>query len=231
MAPSGLPVARAVSTACPPGGNHLVRDVQMSDPDGNGLSDILADRTGHVWVSATKYIREFNPGTHAFRTYRASDASIGVPFFYRLEPLDDLHVGVDGAGAYFVLAASESLDRTPDAGQPPVVRAVRVGDSLRLMGRGQERITVPASASDLMLCVSTSQVLHPELVSFAYCEEGLDNDWVFLPQGSNTIPLHNLSPGRHTFRLMATDSDGCWMEAKAASPSAASGSGGRPGGP
>ena len=194
-----------------PGEQHFQRDDLMSEPDGNNIIDIAADRAGHVWVMTEHLVREFNPTTHSFRTIRNSDPQVQVSMFRGLDPQGDMRMGLDAYDAFCVFQSSPDIDRQAVGVSGPVITAFQMQDSLQIMGDRNE-IEVPGEASSLILRCSTLDHLHAENVTFAYKVEGISTEWVYLPQGINTIYLQNLPKGRHHLLLRATDSNGCWID-------------------
>lgn len=192
----------------------LVRNDQMSNPSGDALQDIVSDALGHVWVLANQYAMEFNPRTGAFRLHRNTDARIDVSYFYRFERVDGCHVAIDGAGAYCVLASSTELDEPSGWEGAPVVTTVQVGDSMHLVGRGEPCITLEADAPSIRVFCTTFEPLVADQVTFAYRVPGWIDEWVYLSQGQNAFPLHNLPAGLHVIHLRATDINGVWREAE-----------------
>jgi signal transduction histidine kinase/ligand-binding sensor domain-containing protein/CheY-like chemotaxis protein len=51
----------------------------------------------------------------------------------------------------------------------------------------------------------------PERIHFRYRLLGLQQDWTEL-EGPGTVPFHSLPPGRFTFQIKASNSDGAWGE-------------------
>ncbi len=189
----------------------LIEDKQMSIR-GNAFLDVACDYAGHVWTLCNQFAREYNPTTHAFRTIRNTDPQVDVAYFFQLEQVDNEHIGIGGAGAFCVLASSAQLDRRSSSQHTPIVTAIDFGDSTLLMGPGIERVDIPAGQNTFSMKLSTLDPLHAGDISYAYRVEGWNDDWIYLPQGVNTLYLSNLPNG--TFRLMlrATDSSGCWQE-------------------
>ncbi|MDO4994552.1 MAG: two-component regulator propeller domain-containing protein [Bacteroidales bacterium] len=192
------------------GQKRLERDDLMSDPDDNNIIDIASDRAGHVWVMTEHLVREFNPTTHSFRTIRNSDPQVQVSMFRRLDPQDDMRMGLDAYDAFCVFEASADIDRQSEGDTGPVVTGYVVRDSLLMMS-GQTEIEVAGDVNSLILQCSTFDHLNTQNVTFAYRIDDLGGEWIYLPQGVNTIYLNNLPKGRHHLLLRATDGNGAWM--------------------
>lgn len=192
------------------GSKELVHNKQMSNANGDAIIDMKTDRTGHVWLLANQYLREYNPRNDAFRTLRNTDPDIAVSYFYSLESLGDNRMAVDGAGAYLKLEASQMLDQQNASGTQPCVTTVLLGDSVLLLNSQDKMLEVPSDVSSLALRCSTFDPMNASKVTFAYKIEGWNKDWVYLPQGVNSIYLANLPKGKYRLLLRATDRYGCW---------------------
>lgn len=190
----------------------LVCDKQMSTSNGDALIDIKADRSGHIWLLANQYLREYNPRNYAFRTLRNTDPDIQVSYFYHLEMVDDNLIGVDGAGAYLQFESSKMLDQQNVQGSQPYITAVQMEDSDLLVGKTTRELEIPSQMSNIILRCSTFDPVNSQKVTFAYKIEGWNNDWIYLPQGVNSIYLSHLPKGKSRLLLKATDRYGCWQE-------------------
>lgn len=186
----------------------LVRDERMSNANGDAIIDVATDLAGHVWLLSNQYAREFHPATYAFRTFRSGDADIDVSYFYKLEPLGDKRMGLCGAGAYCQVESSQMLDRKNPQGARTVLTAIGMDDSLRLCDGGLREVEVEAGTSSVVLYCSTLEHLDAAKVAYAYRLDG--GDWVYLPQGVNTVYLSRLPKGVTHIMLKATDRYGCW---------------------
>lgn len=197
-----------------PESETFIKDDQMSNANGDAIFDLKTDRSGHVWILSNQYVREFNPQTHAFRTLRNTDPQINVTCFYKLENVDDYHIGIGGAGAYCVFESSAELDRKKTTGQKPIVTSIKMEDSLYLFSSNKQDIEIPCEVSNIVVMCSTLQPMSSEKVTFAYKVDDWNEEWIYLPQGINTIYISNLPKGKHTLRIRATDNNGCWSEAE-----------------
>lgn len=194
----------------PADGKALECRQQMSNANGDAINDVKVDRAGHVWLLSSQYVIEYNPRNNAFRTLRNTDPDIAVSYFYSLEVVDDNTIAADGAGAYLQFRSSRMLDRQGASGVRPYVTALQMGDSLLLVGSQCGEMEVPAGVHSLILQCSTLDHVNAAKVSFAYKLEGWNKEWVYLPQGVNTIYLSNLPKGHFRLLLRATDRYGCW---------------------
>lgn len=192
------------------GAKTLERHNQMSTPNGDAIICVKADRAGHVWLLSNQYLREYNPRNNAFRTLRNTDSDIAVSYFYNLETVDDNRIAADGAGAYLLFESSKMLDQQAARGVHPCITSVDTGDSVRLLSTMTKSIDIPSDVHSVIMSCSTFDPVNARRVSFAYKIEGWNKEWVYLPEGVNTIYLNNLPKGDYRLLLRATDSYGCW---------------------
>ena len=191
---------------------QLHYEQQMSNANGDAIIDIKTDRSGHVWLLSNQYLREYNPRNHSFRTLRNTDSDINVSYFYHLEEVDDNQIGVDGAGAYLQVKSSKMLDQQNAEGSQPYITAIQMGDSTHLLGKSNGEVQIPAQISSVILRCSTFDPIHAQKVTFAYKIEGWNKEWIYLPQGVNSIYLTHLPTGKYKLAIKATDRYGCWSE-------------------
>lgn len=191
---------------------QLDYEQQMSNANGDAIIDIKTDRSGHVWLLSNQYLREYNPRNHSFRTLRNTDSDINVSYFYHLEEDDDNQIGVDGAGAYLQVKSSKMLDQQNAEGSQPYITAIQMGDSTHLLGKSNGEVQIPAQISSVILRCSTFDPIHAQKVTFAYKIEGWNKEWIYLPQGVNSIYLTHLPTGKYKLAIKATDRYGCWSE-------------------
>lgn len=189
-------------------GKTLRRERLMSCANGDAIIDMATDPTGHLWLLSNQYVREFNPNTFAFRTLRNTDADVGVSYFYKLEPTAGQRMGVCGAGAYCEFEPSKKLDRRNAAGTAALLTAIGMDDSLMLCDGTLRRVEVEGGTASVVLYCSTLEHLDASKVAFAYRIDG--GDWIYLPQGVNTIYLSRLPKGVTRVAVKATDRHGSW---------------------
>jgi signal transduction histidine kinase len=103
--------------------------------------------------------------------------------------------------------------------QPPpvVIEQIRVDDQSVAPASGSiEKIELPPGHARLEFYYTAPSFVAPEKVRFKYKLEGFDKDWV--DGGSRRIAYYtNLRPGSYTFHVIASNNDGVWNQAGAAS--------------
>lgn len=193
-----------------PSGERLVREPLLCSANQAAIRSIRVDGLGHVWTLTDQEVREYAPQTRAFRTFRNTDTPIDVSYFYALEFIDQTRVCIGGAGALIEVKSSAELNTQESARVQPRLTTVLVNGEKRLVGSNTELLSLEAGEEDITLQLTTLDHLHASSISFAYRLEGMQEEWVHLPQGTNSIILNNLPKGSHALSVMATDRHGLW---------------------
>lgn len=191
------------------GDSRLQRDPRMGHTNGDVIKDLETDEMGHLWILSDQYATEINPQNHSFRTFRNTDAFINVSYFYSMEPTGNGML-LNGAGAFCAVRSSQALNGSTSRHTRPLVTSVQIGDSVHLMGPGEQRLLLSSGERTITARVSTLDILHAGSISYAYRLRGLSDQWVYLPQGANSITIANLPKGSYRLEVNATDSHGCW---------------------
>lgn len=193
------------------GKKHMELQKELCNHNGNAILDIQTDFLRHIWVLSDQTVIEMNPTTGNKRIFHSQDANIKVANFYQLEHSDGRFVGIGAAGAYLKIEPSTNLNKNIIKEHPIFITNYQVGDKTRIVEKGLDKLIIPADNSNITLYVSTNKPLEAGKISFAYRLEN-NNNWIFLPQGSNTIYLNNLPIGNSTLLIKATDEYGRWTE-------------------
>jgi ligand-binding sensor domain-containing protein/two-component sensor histidine kinase len=53
---------------------------------------------------------------------------------------------------------------------------------------------------------------NPKKINYAYKLDGFDNDWVYVTSDKRYADYTNIPPGKYTFKVKATNSDGLWSD-------------------
>jgi ligand-binding sensor domain-containing protein/AraC-like DNA-binding protein len=192
--------------------DKLKENSQLSNVGNESFIDVACDTRGHVWTLCNQYAIEFNPRTHAFRTLRNHDPEVNVAYFFHLEEVKGDSMGIGGTGAFFVVPSSLTLDRPSASERRPIVTAVILGDSVKIVDGRTKQIDISSDQGTFSLQLSTLDIMNAKKISFAYRIEGWNTDWIYLPQGVNTLYISNLPKGYYHLHIRATDGSGCWQQ-------------------
>ena len=199
--------------ACSPKTGKMVQEKNAGNANGDAVKGMATDALGHVWVLSDQYVKEYNPHNRSYRLLRNSDSDVQMDYFHTVKRMGD-SICVGGIGAFCMIAPSRALDR-PALPVRPVVSAYEVEGVRHFVPSGKPEVEFKAGQDNVSFSFSSLDHLHARKVSYACRLEGHGADWIYLPQGTNTVNFYNLSAGRYTLEVKATDVHGCWGEAVA----------------
>ncbi|MCG6963957.1 MAG: HD domain-containing protein [Acidobacteria bacterium] len=193
----------------------------------NVVSRILADGTGHVWLSGNRGISRLS--LEELRSVADGRAARVTPLV--IGEGDGLtcaetNGGFQPAGwrsrdgrlwfpttAGIAVIDPARLRRNP-VPPPVVVEEVRVGGR-RLAGAAP--LHIPAGARNLEFRYAALALAHPEAVEHRYRLRGFDDDWVHA--GDRRLAFYSrVPPGRYEFQVIAANEDGVWNKRGASLP-------------
>jgi signal transduction histidine kinase/ligand-binding sensor domain-containing protein/DNA-binding response OmpR family regulator len=190
----------------------------------NGLADnavksILEDDNGNLWIGTNSGISFFDVEKSSFTNFTNSDGIIGNEFnsgsaCYSSNGL--MYFGsVDGLNIFNPKLIKQS------AYIPPVVitdfqifnRHVNIGDGSPLSQSILEtkEIILTYSQNVFSFQFSALDYNSPKSIQYAYMMEGFDKDWIYT-RDRRFITYTNLDPGKYSFKVKATNSDGVWSK-------------------
>lgn len=199
--------------------------------NGNMIDNIAVDEYNHVWVQMNQMLCELNPSSKAFRkmhcrgetsldAYPSSRDVESIPIQLNHVPLQRFMPKAlfrDAAGAVFLGGFGGVMKVQPTHALEgiPEQRAIHLTDT-KIMGEslltGNDSISLPCNAQHVEFSFSTLDYLHASSIRYACRLEGVDADWVYLPDGQNTVLYTQLPRGHHRLQVKATDANGLWME-------------------
>jgi ligand-binding sensor domain-containing protein len=186
----------------------------------DALMSMLWDKQGNIWISSTRGMMKFNPTTFEIDKYDKSQGLQGTEFKYNSQcQLSDgrmMFGGVNGLTVFYpdsirkskVIASvvftdfkifNESV--VPGAKGSPLVNHINFTDHIRLRHNQSVFTLVYASIDNNS----------PLKNLFRYKLEGFDKKWIEAGN-RNFVTYTNLSPGKYTFLLQGSNSDGVWNE-------------------
>lgn len=185
----------------PKGGKHPVDDEKAGNSNGDGIKKIVADKYGNLWILSDKYLREYSPETGTVHILYSSDADINMDYFHTI-CLEEDSICLGGLGAFCMIA---SMEQTESQFCSPriAVTGIKVNGKVQMIGTGETRIEFSADDNEAELFVSAFEYLHADSLRFAYRME-TDEEWTVLPEGVNSIVLHNLPYGENRMEVSVT---------------------------
>src|SRR5690606_2684868 len=189
----------------------------------NGLPDnqifrIIEDNQKMLWVSTSKGLSRFNPDELLFKTYHTAHGLPTEQFNYNSSFKDN-----DGTlyfGTVKGLISFNPADFIKNSYVPPVfitglqinnqeAEILKTGSLLQQAIIYTKHITLPYDQSNITLDVAALSYIIPEMNTYQYKMEGLDENWIEL-KNNRKIYYTKLAPGKYTFRLKGANSDNVW---------------------
>jgi signal transduction histidine kinase/ligand-binding sensor domain-containing protein len=187
-----------------------------------GVSGIVIARNGDLWLNGidgiTHIERQEVERARADPAHRVEaetfDYLDGVPgTAVQLRPQPSAIETTDGRIWFSTTGGIVSIDAerlVRNTLPPPVTIWSLTSGSERHPNLGGA-LRLPVNTEDLQIEYAAGSLTLPERVRFKYKLEGFDRDWREV--GTRREALYtNLSPGRYTFRVTASNNDGVWNE-------------------
>jgi len=199
--------------------------------EANGLPSsvyygLLEDDDGYIWLSSNRGLSRLDPRTNQIKNFDTTDGLQSYEF--------NGNACLKGSQGYLYFGGINGFNAfnpreiKVSTYLPPVVITnflvsnipVRPGHSLQSNGRPiLERSITETELLELnwqhrviAFEFAALDYTSPEKNQYAYILEGFDHDWNYV--GTRRFASYsNLPPGRYTFRVKASNSDGLWNEA------------------
>ncbi len=183
-------------------------------PD-NDIEALAEDDQGNIWISGVGLCR-FNPETKIFEKFDYQDGLQSNSFKVGAVFKDDQGVlyfgGINGIN-YFVPG-----EISPETTLPKVyitkvnVNNKKTNTPLSFSLVNTNSITLNSTQNDLSISFVGLQFNSPEKNQYKYQLVGYDQEWNNTTYPNLTANYLNMPPGRYTFRVKVSNSDGVWNE-------------------
>jgi len=189
----------------------------------NSIYGILIDESDDIWISTNRGLARFRASTKTVKTFDVADGLQSNEFnggsYYKAKNGEMFFGGTNGLNHFF---PGKIRDNT----HVPAVVITDFQISNKSVGVGQKidgRVVLDKSITEsdsLTLSYGHHLIsfefaaLHfaaPKKNQCAYIMEGLEKEWNFV-KDRRFASYSNLSPGRYTFRVKASNNDGLWNE-------------------
>lgn len=180
----------------------------------NSIYGILKDDYGFLWISTTNGISRFNPFEEKFKNFNVKDGLQNNEFnggsYYKTNDGEMLFGGINGFSAF------HPKDIKDNNYVPPVVltsfkkfnKEFDFSVPLTLV----KEIELSYSDNVFSFEFATLDYSSPEKNQYAYKMEGIDKDWVYVDANKRFASYTTLTPGKYTFYVKGSNSDGVWNE-------------------
>lgn len=187
---------------------------------------ILEDNDGYIWLSSNRGLSRLDPRTRQIKNFDTTDGLQSYEF-NGSACLKCRHGylyfgGINGFNAFNPREIKTSTYLPPVVitnfmiSNVPVKPGHRINDRVILEHSISETASLELDWKHRVIAFEFAGLDYtsPEKNQYAYILEGFDRDWNYV--GARRFASYsNLPPGRYTFRVKASNSDGLWNEAAA----------------
>jgi signal transduction histidine kinase/ligand-binding sensor domain-containing protein len=188
-----------------------------------GITGIVEDNNGNLWLSTTNGISRFNPSEGSFINYDESDGLQSNEFWHNAYFKDQngriYFGGNNGLNAFY----PDSIKLNPFL--PQVVftdikilnKSVGIGEKINgdvIISKSiseTSQIVFSYKNNILSLEFAALHYAQPDKNRYAYKMEGFDKEWNYVGNKRDAT-YTNLHPGTYIFRVKGSNNDGVWNE-------------------
>ncbi|HZW40572.1 MAG TPA: two-component regulator propeller domain-containing protein [Ignavibacteriaceae bacterium] len=204
---SGLNIFDPVKNTC------KVYGVDKGLPS-NSIYSIVKDDYGYYWLSTNNGLSRFKPSEMKFKNFNVKDGLQDNEFnggsYLKTLSGELLFGGINGFSAFYP-------DKIKDNKFiPPVVltsfKKFNVEADLPQPISSTREIELAYNEDIFSLEFAALDYSSPEKNLYAYKMEGVDKDWVYVGANKRFVSYTTLPPGKYTFYVKGSNSDGLWNE-------------------
>ncbi len=184
----------------------------------NVIYGLLEDRQHQLWISSSKGLIKFNPKNGHIKNYTTADGLLSDQFNYNSCYQDSN--GNMYFGSVKGMIRFNPSDFTTDTFRPPVyITGLQVNNRELMINSGDptldrsilmtEKIVLNHTQSSFSIDFAALSYTSPAMTEYAYRMDGIDKEWTYLKQNRKAY-FTDLSPGKYTFRVKASNSSGVW---------------------
>ncbi len=180
----------------------------------NSIYGILKDNNGNLWLSTNKGLSRFNPKKEKFKNYNIKDGLQDNEFnggsYYKSKSGELFFGGIKGFNAFYPIAIEDN-NYIP----PIVLTSFKIFNKEIYFPKpltSIKKIELPYSDNIFSFEFAALDYFSPQKNKYAYKMEGVDKDWVFVDASKRFAGYTTLSPGKYTFQVKGSNSDGIWNE-------------------
>lgn len=186
----------------------------------NSIMSILQDDSGNLWLSSTNGLMKFNPITTEVVVYDKAQGTQGNEYKYNAEcQLRNGFMAFGGSGGFSIFHPDSIKDS-------PIIPALVITDfklynESATIGEEESVLQKHISVTDRVVLKHKHKVFSFEFAALDYTApnknlyryklEGYDEEWIEAGN-KNYANYTNVSPGRYSFMLMGSNSDGVWSD-------------------
>jgi len=194
-------------------------------PD-NSIMGIQEDAKGNLWLSTNNGICSFDVNTNKIKIYDKNDGVQDNQFLLGSLKTRNGEIYFGGVNGFNRFNPAKIIESKESA--PLVISDFRLfGKSVQTGVNYSGRILLNKDISqtsvielnyeDWLFSVEFNSIdyVSPSKIKYTYFLENLDEQWNFTVASQNYATYTKLAPGKYTFRVKATNSDGVWNKNEA----------------
>ena len=199
---------------------EIKRFVFKEDFSANTINSIEEDDKGHLWITTNNGLIEFDPEKKILlNNYTTSDGLQSNEFNPNSvckTKNGEIFIGsINGVNFFFPdsILHSKYIPNVIITDFQIFNQPVQIGQDspLKMSINTVKEIVLSYSQNVFSFQFASLDYNAPDLNQYAYMMEGFDETWIF--SGTRRFVTYtNLDPGKYTFRVKATNSDGIWNE-------------------
>ncbi len=180
----------------------------------DAIYGILADEKGNLWLSTNKGLSKFNPSQNIFKNFTESDGLQDIEFnggaYFKSNDGEMFFGGINGFNSFYPQNIKDNTFI------PPVIITSfqKFNQEIKLDKPISEIKELNLSYQDYFFSFEFTSLDYssPQKNKYAYKMVGLDKDWIYTNSDKRFAGYTTLKPGKYTFKVKGTNSDGIWNE-------------------
>lgn len=178
---------------------------------GDAILDMETDRHDNLWIITNQKITIYDRIKKAFRIIRSSTPEGSLHDFMCSFKDSDGRIHVGGIGGIIAFPVDYSI--TYNKKSPDIhFTSIKInGNISKIPGYNNHNVILQPHETNVELFFSTLEPLETENVFYAFRYND-QKDWMYLPEGQNSIFLSRLVKGKYTLELKAIDANGIWQD-------------------
>ena len=189
--------------------------------DKNGMPSnitfrILSDELKNLWVSTTNGLVRLNPHTNEIKVYNKEHGLITNQFNYNSSWKDKNGKMYFGLVKGMISFSPKEIGNFENKIQVYLTNMTVFDKTVNTKNTTipisfANQITLKNSQSTFSIDFSSLSFIVPSMTEYAFCMEGLDNNWIYLDD-SHTAYFTKLPPGNYVFKAKSSNLAGVWNE-------------------
>ncbi|WP_051286178.1 hybrid sensor histidine kinase/response regulator transcription factor [Salinimicrobium terrae] len=184
------------------------------------VSSIIQDNNGSIWAAGNNGLTKLDRNTNTLKNFSINDGLLSDDFNNNTAYKDQNGTLYFGSyeGVNFFNPDKLIINKNPANiyltdlkifNEP--VQPGKEGSPLEKVISQTEKVTLSHSSSVFTIDYAPIDFTRPEKIQYAYYLDGFEDSWNYV-QNTRSATYTNLPPGKYTFKVKATNSDGIWKD-------------------